>query len=649
MNLSVLIIAMILLPVTSGLLLWVLEKKCGVKAVNITAVILAAVQCFLCFMLWSHYGETTSVPLLFSFGLNFQVTGFQLVLTTLACLLWIMTTAFCPYYFKGHEGIGRYQLFSFITWGAMVGVFMSADFVTLLIFFEIMSVASWVMVIHEQTPNAIDAAASYLGFAIIGGLCTMMGLFMLDNLAGTLNFTELAKVVPGIEHNARYYTAGVFVLIGFATKCGMWPLHTWLPAAHPAAPATASALLSGIITKAGVFGVSAVCVGLFAADYNWGLALLCFAVVTMFTGAFLAIFSVDLKRTLACSSMSQIGFILVGLAMGELLGEESTIAVYGSVLHVVNHSTLKLCLFLCAGVLVHCCHSRDLNDLKGFGRGKPVFLIAFLFGTLGITCMPLFGGYVSKTLLHESILEYILVLKEEGQAWGFYKAVEIIFLISGGFTVAYMTKLFVALFIDKNDDQAKLDGMNGKYITPFAAVILLITAVISPIFGSFAHSTLDEIAKLCVKFFGSHEMEHAVHYFDFVNLKGAIISLAIGFATYFGFIRTVLIKNGRYVDVWPKKLDIERSIYRPLLLKVLPFIGAFLARLAGSIFDWIVSACDMLLKRGNENLGANDVDEKFAVYPKENTERGISATLAYGLALAGLVLIATFAWVLLRL
>ena len=671
MNLTVLILLMLLLPMLSGLALYFAEKYRDVRAVNVLAVILAAIECVFCCMLWTHSGEKTTVPLLFAFGLNFQVTGFQLVLVSLASFLWIMTTAFCPYYFHSHGGIGRYQLFSFITWGAMVGVFMSADFVTLLIFFEIMSVASWVMVIHEQTPGAVRAADSYLAFAIIGGLCTMMGLFMLKNLAGTLSFSELAEVVPGIEHNAKFYTAGVFVLIGFATKCGMWPLHTWLPAAHPAAPATASALLSGIITKAGVFGVSAVCVTMFAADYNWGLALLCFAVITMFTGAFLALFSIDLKRTLACSSMSQIGFILVGIAMQRLLGEEKAIAVYGSVLHVVNHSTLKLCLFLCAGVLVHCCHSRDLNDLKGFGRGKPVFFIAFLFGTLGITCMPLFGGYVSKTLLHESILEYIEILKEAGQAWGFFKAVEIVFLISGGFTVAYMTKLFVTLFIDKNDDQAKMDAMNGKYITPIAAVILLLAAVVSPIFGSFPHSSMDRIAKLCVVFFDSHEMEHAVHYFAFANLKGAIISLVIGFTTYFGFIRTLLIRNGRYVDVWPEKLSIENGIYRPLLLKVLPGffgcvskliasifptltkVGPFaltaLARFAGSIFDWIVSLSEMLLKRGNENLGANDIDEKFAVYPKEDAERGITATLAYGLALAGVVLVAAFAWVLLRL
>jgi len=469
-------------------------------------------------------------------------------------------------------------------------------------------------------------------------------------MAGTLAFAELSSMAAGFVRDKRFYTAGVFILIGFASKAGMFPLHTWLPAAHPAAPATASALLSGIITKAGVFGVCVLSVSLFVSDYKWGMLLLCFGSVTMFAGAFLALFSIDLKRTLACSSMSQIGFILVGVAMQRLLAEHGTIAVSGTVLHVLNHSLLKLCLFLCAGVLVHCCHSRDLNELKGFGRGKPLFLIAFLCGTLGITCMPLFGGYISKTLLHESIVEYIHILQHAGQSYGFFKAVEILFLISGGFTVAYMTKLFVALFLDKNANQEKMDRMKGKYISPLAGAVLLIAALTSPVLGSLPHLTMDNIAGLCLDFFHVHAPEHQVHYFAFVNLKGALISLAVGAVTYFGFVRTLLMRNGEYVDLWPGWLDIERSIYRPLLLEFLPLLLTAAARLLASLFDWLLSVSRMLLYMGNEELGENDVDESFAVYPKDmETSRGAAATLGYGLALAGLVMVFTFAWVLLRL
>ena len=131
----------------------------------------------------------------------------------------------------------------------------------------------------------------------------------------------------------------------------MFPLHIWLPKAHPVAPAPASALLSGILTKSGVFGILVIARNLFRADVAWGDAVLFLGVVTMVLGAVLAVFSVDLKRTLACSSMSQIGFILVGVAMQGLLSGENALAAWGTILHMLNHSLIKLVLFVAAGVV----------------------------------------------------------------------------------------------------------------------------------------------------------------------------------------------------------------------------------------------------------------------------------------------------------
>ena len=139
----------------------------------------------------------------------------------------------------------------------------------------------------------------------------------------------------------------------------------------------------------------------------------------MFLGAFLALFSIDLKRTLACSSMSQIGFILVACGMQGLLGEHNALAVRGAILHMVNHSMFKLVLFMCAGAIYMNLHKLDLNDIRGFGRGKILLNIAFLAGYIGIIGMPMFSGYVSKTLIHESIVEYI-----EEQASVLFKSIE---------------------------------------------------------------------------------------------------------------------------------------------------------------------------------------------------------------------------------
>ena len=193
----------------------------------------------------------------------------------------------------------------------------------------------------------------------------LMGLFLLYDAVGTLRMSKLYDAVSSVweEQSLRIYIAGGCMLFGFGAKAGMFPLHIWLPKAHPVAPAPASALLSGILTKTGVFGVLVVSIEMFRYDPLWGKCILYLGVITMFGGALLAVFSVDLKRTLACSSMSQIGFILVGVGMMELLGTENALAVRGTILHMVNHSMIKLILFMAAGVIYMNLHALNLNEI----------------------------------------------------------------------------------------------------------------------------------------------------------------------------------------------------------------------------------------------------------------------------------------------
>ncbi|MDE5932555.1 MAG: complex I subunit 5 family protein, partial [Lachnospiraceae bacterium] len=363
-------------------------------------------------------------------GLHFTVEGFRLLYGLIAAFMWMMTTILSGEYMRHHENRNRYYLFLLATLGATMGVFLSADLFTMFIFFEIMSLTSYVWVAQEETESALKAAATYLAVAVIGGLVMLMGIFMLYHELGTLNIMELflaAQLYSG--NRAILYGAGACLLIGFGAKAGAFPLHIWLPKAHPVAPAPASALLSGILTKTGIFGILAVSCHLFLFDGAWGSLLLGIGVLTMFGGAFLAVFSVDLKRTLACSSMSQIGFILTGVGMQGLLGEENLLAVHGTPLHMVNQSLLTLVLFMAAGVVFMNAHALELNEIRGFGRKKPLLKMIFLTGALAIGGIPLFGGYIRKTLLHESILEY--------GGGSLMKAVEILFLASGGLTIAY--------------------------------------------------------------------------------------------------------------------------------------------------------------------------------------------------------------------
>ena len=372
------------------------------------------------------------------------------------------------------------------------------------------------------------------------------------------------------------------MLVGFGAKAGAFPLHIWLPKAHPVAPAPASALLSGILTKTGVFGILVITSNLFLYDTTWGMLILILGTITMFGGAFLAVFSVDLKRTLACSSMSQIGFIMVGVGMQCLLGHHNELAVHGTMLHMVNHSMIKLVLFMAAGVIYMNTHALNLNTIRGFGKKKPLLKAIFLVGALAIGGIPLFSGYISKTLLHESIVHF------GGSA--LITAIEWIFLCSGGMTVAYMTKLFVAIFVESNKDEKVQQKYDAKkvYMNKESTFALAVSALILFVWGLFPHKLMDQVAIIGQEFMHLHEAGHAVHYFAWINLKGGLISIGIGALLYLFFIRKVLIKNNEYVNLWPTWFDVENKIYRPLLLGFLPFISRLVCRVFDSIVDGIV-------------------------------------------------------------
>ena len=554
-------------------------------------------------------GTLLEIPYVCGMGLHFTLDGLRALYGTIAAFMWFMTTLFSKEYFGHYRNRNRYYLFLLLTLGATEGVFFSADFFTTFLFFEIMSFTSYVWVAHDEKPESLRAGATYLAVAVIGGLVMLMGIFLLYHAAGTLNFEELAGFYEkyslmsssGIPEK-RIRAAGLCLLFGFGAKAGAFPLHIWLPKAHPVAPAPASALLSGILTKAGMYGILILTVELFFGSAAWGAMILILGVFTMVIGAVLALFSVDLKRTLACSSVSQIGFILVGVGMAGLLGGENAIALRGSLLHMVNHSLIKLVLFMAAGVVFMNVHKLNLNDIRGFGRKKPLLHFIFLMGALGIGGVPLFNGYVSKTLLHESIVEYMFLTGADviPSFFGtsFMKSVEWIFLFSGGLTVAYMTKLYVCLFIEKNTDDAvqkKYDALKGGYMNRVSAFALTVSAVLLPLMGLLPGIVMDGIADMGQSFLRAETMEK-ISYFSLNNLKGALISLIFGALIYGFMVRFLLMKKSGandtagkyYVNLWPAWMDPENLIYRPVLLKILPFTFGMLCRFLDSLIDTVV-------------------------------------------------------------
>ena len=584
-------------------------------------------------------------------GLLFAGGGLQVILAVLTGAIWFITTIYSKEYFQQDRNRNRYYLFMLLTEGASMGIFLSADFFTTFIFFEIMSFTSFVMVMHDETKEAMRAAHTYLAVAVLGGLVTLMGLFMLYQKTGTLQMDLLQQFMAQQTDKSAFYGIGVLVFFGFAAKAGLFPLHIWLPNAYTLAPAPASALLSCLLTKTGVFGIMMITAKIFFHDAPWGNFMLILGMITMLMGAILALFSINLKRTLACSSMSQIGFMMVGIAMQGILGEHNALAASGTLLHFINHSMLKLVLFLSAGVVFMNLHELDLNKIKGFGRDKLLLKVVFLMALLGIGGIPLWNGYVSKTLLHESIVEYIHILEEAGQSVFYMKTVEYLFLFAGGLTLAYMTKIFVAVFVEKNSHPLPVQKQ-GAYLNPVNKVILALCALALPVCGMLPHLTQDRISAVGVTFLGAHAPDHAVEYSAWVNLKGAVISLIVGAAVYFLFVRTVLMRENEqgetvYLDRWPAWLNLEDKVYRPLLLGVLPFIGGFFARLAGTLTDGFISLLRMAIFNSDNARVIPPEDKYFSAYTDGETDKtvyreGFARTLlmiGIGLAIAMLYIL----------
>lgn len=517
-------------------------------------------------------GDTLKIP---AMGLSFTMDGFRAIYSVIIAVMWAGAALLSPEYFSHHGQSPRFYFFLHATLGATMGVFLSADLYTTFLFFEIMSLTSYAWVVEEETVGALKAGKTYLTIAVTGGLVTLMGLFILNARLGTLEISALSDAAAAYENKTELLLCALCLFFGFAAKAGLFPVHIWLPKAYPVAPAPASALLSGVLSKAGLFGVIMITANIMVENHTWGYLLLILGAVTMVLGALLALMGTNLKYILACSSLSQIGFITVGISMLCLLGHENALAGRGVVLYMMNHSLVKLILFLSAGIIYMKAHSLDLNELRGYGRGKKILTVCFAVGGASLAGIPGTLGYAAKTLVHEAIVEYA---HHGGGA--LITAVEWLFLFSGGITLAYVLKIFIKLFVEKAEKKTEGRYMNLPSTLSIAVAPLAVVAI-----GVLPNLLGDRLGDMAHTFTGAHHAEHAVHYFNFTNLKGIMISAAIGLIIYFAVVRLLLTKDGKYVS--PRLgVSLEENVYVPFfkgVSTVLTLIARIICDIPGAL------------------------------------------------------------------
>ncbi|NJB66504.1 formate hydrogenlyase subunit 3/multisubunit Na+/H+ antiporter MnhD subunit [Desulfobaculum xiamenense] len=318
----------------------------------------------------------------------------------------LAVTSYSIGYMEGKENTDRYWFFLLLMQGSLVGLCMAGDLGSLYCFWELMTFTSYFLVIHEQTDAAIKAGFKYFFMCASGAYAMLFGLLLLHAQTGTFELAALPQAAATLAPGAA---AGILFacLIGFAVKAGLMPLHSWLPEAHPVAPSSISAPLSGILTKTGIYGIVLVGFGIMGSGVmngttgalHIGSLLSLVGAVTLLYGEVMALRQTNVKRMLAYSTMAQVGEITVTLGLGTYL------SVVGGLAHVMNHAIMKNLLFLCIGVVIMRAGSYSIDKLKGMGRVMPVTGVCFLMATLSVMGLPPFGGFASKFLMVYACLD----------------------------------------------------------------------------------------------------------------------------------------------------------------------------------------------------------------------------------------------------
>ena len=403
----------------------------------------------------------------------------------LAVCIWAPVVVFTKPYIR-HAGQGnQFMGFYTMTLGVLMGLAQAANFVTMYMFFEMMSLITVPLVLHNATPAARRAGFKYLGYSVFGAGMALAGYFFIAYYltvpdfqpGGAIDFSRAA------EHQPLLLVAYCLMIVGFGAKAGMMPMQSWLPAAHPVAPAPASAVLSGVITKGGVVAVIRVTYYMFGPEFLAGswpqYVLLTLTLATVFVGSMLAYREKQLKRRLAYSTVSNLSYILFAAAL------MTTQALAASFLHLIVHSVVKIMAFFTAGAVLHYAHREYVPQLEGLGRYMPVTFACFTAAACALTGIPPFNGFVSKWCIARAAVDIGGWLPLVGFA---------ALLISALLTAVYMFQVVLKAWFPRTDAPAIPEGSAheaGWMMTVPTAIL----AAACLVMGLFPQWLLDVIGK----------------------------------------------------------------------------------------------------------------------------------------------------------
>jgi len=411
-----------------------------------------------------------------------QGDALSLQFVSLSAILWLATTLYAVGYLKGTALQSRFFGYFSLCVSATVGLALAGNLVTFLLFYELLTLATFPLVVHKGSTEALRAGRLYLAYTIGGGALVLMGAALLHALAETPDFVAGGYLLPLIEEQPAALTlAFVLLVAGLGVKAALVPLHSWLPRAM-VAPAPVSALLHAVaVVKAGAFGIIRVVYDVFGAESVIALGLnqflLVLAALTIVYGSVQALRQQEIKKRLAFSTVSQVSYITLGVA---LLGP---VAAIGALVHLVHQGLMKVTLFYCAGNFAETLGVHRVNEMNGLGRRMPLTMAAFTIGALGMIGVPPIAGFISKWYLGLGALQV-------GQPW-----VLGVLVASGLLNAAYFLPLLYRGWFGPMPDEWKKTLPRSVWKESYWMLLwpALFTAALALISGVFAASFLSPL------------------------------------------------------------------------------------------------------------------------------------------------------------
>jgi multicomponent Na+:H+ antiporter subunit D len=437
------------------------------------------------FVLQGKILEHTIISIAPGILLQFKVDAFGLLFGVLSSTLWIATSFYSIGYMRdlNEHAQTRYFFCFAIALSATMGIAFAANLLTLFVFYEILTMATYPLVAHKETPDAIRGGRKYLTYTLTAGVVILLAIATTYYMTGTLDFKPGGFIAGYASPDILKFLFTALVL-GFGVKAAIMPLHEWLPTAM-VAPTPVSALLHAVaVVKAGVFSVLRVILYVFGPDllHDTGLWLILayFVSFTVIMSCFFALVQDNIKRRLAFSTINNLSIIILGAAL--LSGS----AIKGGMLHIAYHGFMKITLFFVAGAIYVKTHKENVSELDGLGRQMPLTLSSFAIGAMGVSGIPPLCGFISKWYLCLGSLE----------------AKEIfflfIFLTSALLDAAFFFPIVYSAFFKKPKEDV---NPHFDEASMFMVIPLVVTAIISLILGIFPNAFVrfPEIVNLAVQ------------------------------------------------------------------------------------------------------------------------------------------------------